>query len=123
MMKNLEKWPKISKLIGWDFSTNGNLDILNEWDQTIYREDKWGTRTIWYWDSNGKNYLLRDSNGFWIRSFYSADGDMVYSINSHGMEEKLAPEEIISQILRDHKLEELLGNIRDNTDQTLSNQK
>lgn len=114
----MNKWPKISELLDWDFSVNGNLDIQNEHNQLIYRENKEGTCSRWFWDHHGKNYLLRDSNGYWSRTYYSSDGQEVYSCDSYGFESKSASDSIITQTIREYRLRELLFNDGDDIQQT-----
>jgi len=107
IIKNL-KWPKISHLVDWDFKVNGDLDIHNSLGQIIYREQEDGLCNRWFWDERGKNYLFIDSQGYWSRNYYSFDGILVYSFDSMGVEDKLAPEPVILKVKRDYKIRELL---------------
>lgn len=113
----MNQWPKISELLDWDFSVNGNLDIYNEYNQLIYREEEDGTCTRWFWDHRRKNYLLKDSNGFWSREYYSSDGKLVYSCDSEGYEMKYATEPQITQAIRESRLRDLLPHEGGDNDQ------
>lgn len=117
----MNPWPKISELLDWDFSVNGNLDIQNEHHELIYREEEDGTCTRWFWDHLGRNYLLRDSNGFWSREYYSSDGKLVYSCDSRGHDVKFASDEIVTQAIRECKLRDLLSDEGDDGNQTDQN--
>ena len=53
----------IAQQIKWDFKTNGNLE---------------------FYDKNGKEIYLEDSDGVWVKKEWDSQGNRIYYENSDG---------------------------------------
>ena len=74
----------IAQQIKWDFKTNGDLDIRDKNDNTIYMENSYGYWTKRERDSQGNRIYFESSTGFWAKYEYDSKGKEIYYENSEG---------------------------------------
>jgi hypothetical protein len=74
----------LGQWLKWDFKANGNLEIMDKNDHRFYGEDSDG-----YWfksefDSNGDVIYFEDSSGYWSKREYNSEEKLIYYENSDG---------------------------------------
>ena len=74
----------IAQQIKWDFETNGDLQIRDKNDNSIYFENELGFWAKCEYDSKGAIYH-EDSNKYWAKWERDSQGNQIYFEDSDGI--------------------------------------
>jgi hypothetical protein len=74
----------IAEQIKWDFKTNGDLQIRDKNDSSIYFENSLGFWAKCEYDSKGNVIYYENSDEVWEKWEYDSEGNLIYFEDSDG---------------------------------------